>query len=126
MRDARKAAHYGFEELFKRNEEAWRKRWAEADVLIKGEVIILSQQNGNVYLLEEFKEKNKNNLSTTTEKVSEDPLNTSKGVSGDEIKSQIPIFDISLSIQFILNCGASIAGSCLGGKSKIRFQQLNT
>ena len=26
------------------------------------------------------------------------------------------LFDISLSIQFILNCGAEIAGSCHGGK----------
>jgi cathepsin X len=44
----------------------------------------------------------------------------------DDGGAKISLFDISLSIQFILNCGASIAGSCLGGKSKIRFQQLNT
>jgi len=44
----------------------------------------------------------------------------------DDGGAKISLFDISLSIQLILNCGASIAGSCLGGKSKIRFQQLNT
>ena len=29
---------------------------------------------------------------------------------------EISLFDISLSIQFILNCGGSVAGSCLGGE----------
>ena len=36
-------------------------------------------------------------------------------ISEDRVP-EISLFDISLSIQFILNCGGSVAGSCLGGK----------
>ncbi len=40
--------------------------------------------------------------------------NSTAGYSDDGVN--VSLFDISLSIQFILNCGASIAGSCHGGK----------
>jgi len=33
-----------------------------------------------------------------------------------------PMFDIVLSIQFILNCGGSVAGSCLGGTATGAFE----
>ncbi|MBL7157956.1 MAG: glycoside hydrolase family 65 protein [Candidatus Omnitrophica bacterium] len=49
LRDARKAAHMGFEELLGRNTEAWRKRWAAADILIKGDEDVEKALRFNIY-----------------------------------------------------------------------------
>ena len=41
----------------------------------------------------------------------------------DEEENEDPLFpDVSLSIQFILNCGGEIAGSCRGGSATGAFQ----